>query len=64
MVTPDDTWELAKTIRIATFDKGIKMKSAQAATIAVQFSPTVALASYQSPAEALSEKHEKRMIEK
>lgn len=53
VVTPGDACELAKTIRFASSDKDIKMKSVQAAAIAVQFSPTVALATYQSVAEAL-----------
>jgi glycosyltransferase involved in cell wall biosynthesis len=53
VVPPGDAWKLAKTIRIASSDTDIKIKSAKAAAIAVQFSPTLALASYQSVAEAL-----------
>ena len=57
VVTPGDAEELAKTIRIASSDKDIKMKSAKAAAIAVQFSRTMALAKYQSLAESLLDNH-------
>ena len=58
VVTSDDAEELAKTIRIATCDKDIKMKSAQAAAIAAQFSRTDAQEKYQSLTNALLEKHQ------
>jgi colanic acid biosynthesis glycosyl transferase WcaI len=46
VVPPGDAWELAKTLGIASFDKDIRAKSAQAATISIQFSRTVALERY------------------
>jgi colanic acid biosynthesis glycosyl transferase WcaI len=53
VVSPGDAWELAKTIRIASSDKDIKIRSAKAAAIAVQFSRTMALERYERLAEAL-----------
>jgi colanic acid biosynthesis glycosyl transferase WcaI len=53
VVTPGDACELAKTIRIASSDKDIRVKSAQAAAIAIQFSRTVALESYERLAKML-----------
>jgi colanic acid biosynthesis glycosyl transferase WcaI len=53
VVPPGDAWELAKTIRIASSDKDIKIRSAKAAAIAVQFSRTMALERYERLAEAL-----------
>jgi glycosyltransferase involved in cell wall biosynthesis len=53
VVPPGDAWELAETIRIASSDKDIKVRSAKAAAIAVQFSRTMALESYERLAEAL-----------
>jgi glycosyltransferase involved in cell wall biosynthesis len=53
VITPGDASELAKTIRIASSDKDIQLKSARAAAIAVQFNPTVALKRYERLAEVL-----------
>jgi colanic acid biosynthesis glycosyl transferase WcaI len=53
VVPPGDAWKLAKTIRIASSDKDINIKSAKAAAIAVQFSRTVALERYERLAEML-----------
>jgi colanic acid biosynthesis glycosyl transferase WcaI len=53
VVAPGDASELAKTIRIASSDMDIQLKSARAAAIAVQFNPTVALKRYERLAEVL-----------
>jgi glycosyltransferase involved in cell wall biosynthesis len=55
VVPPGNAWELVKTIRIASFDKDIKIRSAKAAAIAVQFSQTMALERYKRLAEELLE---------
>jgi colanic acid biosynthesis glycosyl transferase WcaI len=55
VVPPGDAWELAKTIRIASSDKDIKIRSEKAAAIAVQFSRSVALEKYERLAEMLLE---------
>jgi glycosyltransferase involved in cell wall biosynthesis len=55
VVPPGNAWELVKTIRIASFDKDIKIRSAKAAAIAVQFSQTMALERYKRLAEKLLE---------